>query len=114
MNILVIPICKDPLLGGVTEALKWINLKEIFERYSGVDLYLLCVDRDGKTGRRSKLDQLEQQAQAVLSNNKLFLAENAWQELGAARRYKRIRNLCVEDIQNLETRIQQRLVGTVP
>ena len=66
------------LLGGVAAALKSERLSEIFERYDGmVDIFILCVDRDGNAARRQRLDQLEQQ----LGNDSVFLAENAWEEL---------------------------------
>ncbi len=75
-------VCQDPLLGGITEALKWEQLAEIIERYDWqIDLFLLCVDRDGQAGRRIKLNNLEQNAQAKLRTGRAFLAENAWQEL---------------------------------
>ena len=49
-------VCQDPLLGGVSEALKSARLKEIVERYDGMtDLYILCVDRDGVVTRRQRL-----------------------------------------------------------
>ncbi len=73
-----ISICRDPLLGGVGEALKSSNMKYILERYRGmVDVFILCVDRDGELGRRQRLDQLESQ----FGNGVQFLAENAWEEL---------------------------------
>lgn len=46
-----------------------------------VDLFLLCVDRDGKNGRKAALEKIEQQAANSLTSGKLLLAENAWQEL---------------------------------
>ncbi len=71
-------VCQDPLLGGVTEAMKPDRLAEIFERYDGMtDIFILCVDRDGSVARRERLDQLEQQ----FGNGRVFLAENAWEEL---------------------------------
>ena len=71
-------ICRDPLFGGFGEALKSDRLQEIFERYGGmVDVFILCVDRDGNPGRRQRLDQLE----AELGNGLSFLAENAWEEI---------------------------------
>jgi hypothetical protein len=77
-----IRVCRDPLLGGVAQALKWERIFEIIERYKGmVDLFLLCVDRDGEEGRRQALDKLENEAKNILPNNKKFLAENAWQEV---------------------------------
>ena len=68
-------ICQDPVLGGVREALKADRLAEIVESYQGMtDLFILCVDRDGQTGRRNRLDQLERRFAG-------FFAENAWEEL---------------------------------
>lgn len=71
-------ICRDPLLGGIGEALKSERVSEILEKYRGrVDIFILCVDRDGEVGRRQRLDQLERE----FSNGSIFLAENAWEEL---------------------------------
>lgn len=75
-------VCQDPLLGGVGEALKWERLEEIIERYNWqIDLFLLCVDRDGQSGRRETLNNLEQSAREKVRTGHVFLAENAWQEL---------------------------------
>lgn len=76
-------VCSDPLLGGVDQALRWERVQEIIGRYRGmVDLFLLCVDRDGRAGRRQQLDRLEEQAEVELAGTaRLFLAENAWQEV---------------------------------
>lgn len=47
-----------------------------------VRVFLLIVDRDGQPGRRQQLERLEGQAGAVLlETNRVFLAENAWQEV---------------------------------
>lgn len=71
-------ICQDPVLGGVREALKTDRLAEIVESYQGMtDLFILCVDRDGQTGRRGRLDQLERR----FDGDCRFFAENAWEEL---------------------------------
>ncbi|NER03610.1 MAG: hypothetical protein F6K17_13810 [Okeania sp. SIO3C4] len=157
-------ICQDPLLGGISEALKWENIKTIINQYPMVDLFLLCVDRDGKEGRKVALDKIEKQATEILGDRQLFLAENAWQEIEvwvlaglkdlpreynwqeirqeinpkeiyflpllqqkklldsvgegrkelakeAAQQYDRIRQLCSEDIANLESRIKGLLIG---
>ncbi|NOZ78358.1 MAG: hypothetical protein GXP48_04095 [Acidobacteria bacterium] len=76
-------VCKDPLLGGVEQALRWDRIKEIIERYRGmVDLFILCVDRDGEPGRRHQLDTIEKNAMDFLGKTgRFFVAENAWQEL---------------------------------
>ena len=71
-------VCTDPLLGGVGEALKSDRIAEIVEKYRGsVDIFILCVDRDGVVGRRQRLDQLE----AEFAGSGTLLAENAWEEL---------------------------------
>ena len=72
-------ICRDPLLGGVGEALKSERISEIMDlKYRGrVDIFILCVDRDGEAGRRQRLDQLEDE----FRNGPAFLAENAWEEI---------------------------------
>ena len=75
-------VCQDPLLGGISEALKWERLAEIIDRYDWqIDLFLLCVDRDGKPGRRETLNNLERSAREKVRIDHAFLAENAWQEL---------------------------------
>lgn len=45
------------------------------------DLFLLCVDRDDNQNRKSRLDEIETKAKEILASDRLFLAENAWQEL---------------------------------
>ena len=71
-----VEICRDPLLGGIGEALKTARLKEIVSSQRGMtDIFILCVDRDGNTGRRQRLDELEALFGAA------FLAENAWEEI---------------------------------
>lgn len=62
-----IEICRDPLLRGVAEATSWSVVREIIERYRMVDLFVLCVDRDGVQGRRQALDRIEQQAARVVN-----------------------------------------------
>jgi len=159
-------VCKDPVLGGVTQAMRWEYIQEILDRYRGmVDLFLLCVDRDGVAARRNRLTGLEGQASLALAPEKLLLAENAWQELEvwvlaghdlpqewawreireelnpkeryyvafakmrrvidqpaegrrslaleAARRYGRIKQLCPEDIGELENRIRAWLTRLI-
>lgn len=71
-------VCEDPLLGGITEALKDARLQEVVDRYRGmIDVFVLCVDRDGETGRRKRLEKIE----ADFGVQVRFLAENAWEEL---------------------------------
>ena len=68
-------VCQDPLLGGIDEALKLERLRQITERYPMVDVFVLCVDRDGIVQRRQRLDQIEEEFGTP------FFAENAWEEL---------------------------------
>ena len=70
-------VCQDPLLGGVGEALKSSRMEEVIERYPMVQIFILCVDRDGRVGRRQRLDEIE----AEFGPAQIFLAENAWEEL---------------------------------
>jgi hypothetical protein len=153
-----VEVCRDPLLGGVREAMSVNLLEEIVSRYPMVDLFILCVDRDGDEARRSGLDRIEREIENALGPGQRFVSEAAWQELEvwvlaglkdmpqdwewrairrerdpkeryfepmarrrdldrtddggrkslareAARRYKRVRQLCPEDIQALERRI---------
>ena len=71
-----VEVCRDPLLGGIGEALKTAQLVEIVKDRRGMtDIFILCVDRDGSTGRRLRLDELEALFGAA------FFAENAWEEI---------------------------------
>lgn len=75
-------VCRDPLLGGIDQALKWERIQEIIVRYrSMIECFLHIVDRDGKPGRREALNRLESLAAAELAPGKRFLSENAWQEV---------------------------------
>lgn len=75
-------VCQEPLLGGISQSLDWGRINEILDRYRGmVDLFLLCVDRDGQPGRKAALTRLEEQAAAQLAEGKRLLGENAWQEI---------------------------------
>jgi len=71
-------VCQNPLLGGVNEALKSDRLRDIVNNYDGmIDIFILCVDRDGEPSRKQRLEQLE----AEFGENRVFLAENAWEEI---------------------------------
>ena len=75
-----IQVCENPVLGGITKALKSerIRIEEIVRDNKGmVDIFILCVDRDGKTNRRQSLDRLEEE----FGTGRTFFAENAWEEL---------------------------------
>jgi hypothetical protein len=73
-----VEVCKDPLLGGIVEALRSERIAEIIKQYRWkMDLFILCVDRDGIPGRRQRLDAVE----AAFGAEQKFFAENAWEEL---------------------------------
>lgn len=73
-----IEICKKPLLGGIGEAMKSERVAEVVEEHKGMtDIFILCVDRDGDTNRRQRLDSLERE----FGTGQTFFAENAWEEL---------------------------------
>ena len=75
-------VCQDPLLGGVDQALKTARMMDIVDQYRGmVDLFILCVDRDGDINRRQRLDALERAVGRAPTGPVTFLAENAWEEL---------------------------------
>ena len=67
-------MCRKPVMRGVNDALNEARLKEVFDSYPMIDIFVLCVDRDGVTTRRRRLDQLEQ-------TWKRLIAVNAWEEL---------------------------------
>jgi hypothetical protein len=66
---------------GIREALKVVNIQQIIKANPMVQLFLLCVDRDGEDGRKQQLTALEQEAKKVLPIDSILLAENAWQEI---------------------------------
>ena len=77
-----IEVCRDPVLGGVDEALKPDRILEIVRQHRGMtDIFVLCVDRDGVVGRRQRLDEIEARIQSAFDGAHVFVAENAWEEL---------------------------------
>ena len=73
-----IAICRDPLLGGVGEALKLERIQDVVDQHGGMtDIFILCVDRDGEERRRARLNQIEDE----FGNGVVFFAENAWEEI---------------------------------
>ncbi|KLU60351.1 hypothetical protein CEB3_c32020 [Peptococcaceae bacterium CEB3] len=77
-----VAVCRDPLLGGVHQALRWETIAGVIDRYKGmIDIFVLCVDRDGILGRKQQLGEIERSAATRLEDHRHFFAENAWQEL---------------------------------
>lgn len=77
-----VEICRDPFIRGISQALNMSILTEVIEawRYR-IDVFILCVDRDGDINRRAALNDREEQAQKLVKQGAVFLAENAWQEI---------------------------------
>ena len=75
-----IAVCRDPLLGGVDEALKPARIREVVDQYDWIRdiVFILCVDRDGDEGRRKRLDRIEKD---FGKDGRIFLAGNAWEEV---------------------------------
>ena len=73
-----VEICRDPVLGGVEEALKHVRISEIVDQYKGMkNIFILCIDRDGDKRRQARLDAIE----AKFGKVRTFLAVNAWEEI---------------------------------
>ncbi len=71
----------SPRVKGVDAVKKPGHIREIIENFNNVDLFVLCVDRDCDPHRRKALDDLELRVQKLLPRPRLFLAEQAWQEV---------------------------------
>jgi len=75
-----ITVCNDPLIGGVREALKESRIREVVDRYQGMmKIFVLCVDRDGYTGRKVQLRHMEKVFHD--ESKHAFFAQCAWEEL---------------------------------
>lgn len=73
-----VEICWDPLLGGVSEALKSKRIQEVIDLYDwSTSIFILCVDRDGVEGRRQSLDRIEYE----FGQERTFVAACAWEEI---------------------------------
>ncbi len=77
-----VKVCTNPRFHGISHVLDWKLLKGVIDKYHGmVNLFLLLVDRDGERGRRIALNNREEKANKLLPDDRVFLAENAWQEI---------------------------------
>lgn len=72
-------VCQAPRLRGVGQA-RTMRIQEIVDQYkSMVDIFILCIDRDGVVSRRQALDDVERKVQ--VPSTCMFLAEAAWEEI---------------------------------
>ena len=105
-----IKVCKDPVLGSVDEVLKSSRIKQIIAQYPMIGIFIICVDRDGKTGRRRRLNQIEERYFDPLAVQREVsdFPGGGRKSLGeeAARRITAIRQKCPEDFDHLARRLQ--------
>ncbi|UOY02728.1 hypothetical protein [Blastococcus sp. PRF04-17] len=70
----------DPAVQGISN-LTSNFLEDVIQRYPMVDAFVLCVDRDGVSGRDTAMSNRETAAQAHLLPSQSFFATTAHQEL---------------------------------
>jgi hypothetical protein len=58
-------VCKNPRLMGTGQALDKERIAGVVRMYPSVDLFLLCVDRDGVETRRQRLDNISRIETAI-------------------------------------------------
>jgi hypothetical protein len=71
----------SPEVRGLESVKAADTIRQIISDFPEVDLFILCVDRDGDPHRREALDDLERKIGKILDPPRLFLAEHAWQEV---------------------------------
>jgi len=72
-----------PRLRGLPQVLNRDNIRNVILLYPETDLFLVCVDRDGRAERRAELDALEEYvaAEGLLRPGQALFAQEAHQEL---------------------------------
>ncbi len=76
-----VQVCRNPNFQGVQTALRLDALREVIALYPMVQLFILIVDRDGKSGRKQRTDEIEKTLSDELRSKARFFAEVAWQEV---------------------------------
>lgn len=79
----VVKVLSDPAAHGIDQVLKPDFLQEVFFRNSMTTVFLLCVDRDGKSGRQDELAHREVVMASHLVAGQRFLGTAAHQEVEA-------------------------------
>lgn len=77
----IVQVCTNPRLRGVADAMSADRMVEVFEEHPTADIFILCVDRDGQSGRRMALDSLEARCGSRLPQDAAFLGVCAHQEI---------------------------------
>jgi hypothetical protein len=76
-------VCRDPMIGGVEDALDPDTIEDVILTNPLFDLYLLLVDRDADPNRHERLVQAENNAADSTRPTQAFLAGQAHQEVEA-------------------------------
>jgi len=74
-------VLTDPAAQGVEQVLDVAFLHTVIDRYPMVNLFLLCVDRDAKTGRDESVAHHQEAVQDRLPPSSAFIGACAHQEL---------------------------------
>ena len=111
-----IKVCEDPVLGSVDEVLKSSRIKQIIAQYPMIGIFIICVDRDGKTGRRRRWTEVRAEVQVkeryfdplAVQREVSDFPGGGRKSLGeeSARRITAIRQKCPEDFDHLARRLQ--------
>lgn len=74
-------VCRDPMIGGVEDALDPDTIEDVISTNPLFDLYLLLVDRDADPNRHERLEEAEDTADAHTRPTQAFLGGQAHQEV---------------------------------
>lgn len=74
-------VCRDPLIGGVDDALDRDTIEDVIRTNPQYDLFLLLVDRDAEPHRNERLEAAETHAADVTRQRQVLLAGQAHQEV---------------------------------
>lgn len=74
-------VCRDPLIGGVEDALDRKTIEDVILTNPQYDLFLLLVDRDAEPHRDERLATAEANAADVTRQQQVVLADQAHQEV---------------------------------
>lgn len=77
----VVRVLQDPAAKGVDHILSDEFMQVVIDRNTMVDIYLICIDRDGRPGRDHALQHRVQQTQPGLTPHQRIGGRSAEQEL---------------------------------
>lgn len=76
-----IAVCTNPRMRGVQDALSGATIQDIIETYPMVHIFVVVVDRDGKSARTGQLIDLEKRSRKHLKSHQTLIAVAAVEEL---------------------------------